>query len=330
MGLDSAAGVSYITPHESVMPISRFCYFPESWNRYINRNSKISVYFYTLHSDEDIMDINTLIHAGRKPAIYTPGTAFMWTDPHISKQLLDVHLNQDTDLASRKHDTIDTTIRWILGQADTTPLDILDLGCGPGLYTKRLAKQGHGVTGMDISDNSIRYANNNHSGLNITYIHQDYLTLNEKNRWDLIMMIFTDLGVLFPGQREELISRVYRALQPGGVFIFDVMNPRWFRNQVPARSWEASPGGFWKDHPYLALSESFIYEDESVVLNQHMVIDDRGGAEIYRFYAHSFSHDDLNTMMLPYGFKTIRFKEGLLPTSDLYESDHVTFCTAVK
>ncbi len=37
-----------------------------------------------------------------KPELYTQGTSFMWTDEHISKQLLDVHLNVDTDLASRK------------------------------------------------------------------------------------------------------------------------------------------------------------------------------------------------------------------------------------
>ncbi|HOJ15222.1 MAG TPA: class I SAM-dependent methyltransferase, partial [Deltaproteobacteria bacterium] len=35
---------------------------------------------------------------------------------------------------------------------------ILDLGCGPGLYTKRLSDAGYDVTGMDYSRRSIAYA----------------------------------------------------------------------------------------------------------------------------------------------------------------------------
>ncbi|MBK8417538.1 MAG: class I SAM-dependent methyltransferase [Anaerolineales bacterium] len=35
---------------------------------------------------------------------------------------------------------------------------ILDLGCGPGLYTSRLARAGFQITGMDYSYSSIEYA----------------------------------------------------------------------------------------------------------------------------------------------------------------------------
>ena len=35
---------------------------------------------------------------------------------------------------------------------------VLDLGCGPGLYTTRLAKLGHTCVGIDFSPASIAYA----------------------------------------------------------------------------------------------------------------------------------------------------------------------------
>jgi predicted TPR repeat methyltransferase len=38
------------------------------------------------------------------------------------------------------------------------PQRILDLGCGPGLYTQRLASLGHTCVGIDISPASIAYA----------------------------------------------------------------------------------------------------------------------------------------------------------------------------
>ncbi len=82
----------------------------------------------------------------------------MWTDEYISTQLLETHLNQATDLASRKESTISSTMEWILQKVPGNRMSILDLGCGPGLYTERLAQKGHIVTGIDFSENSISHA----------------------------------------------------------------------------------------------------------------------------------------------------------------------------
>jgi 2-polyprenyl-3-methyl-5-hydroxy-6-metoxy-1,4-benzoquinol methylase len=91
-----------------------------------------------------------------KPAIYKKGTAFMWTDKYIAQQLLNIHLNPDIDLASRRYTTIEKTAEWILNtQKDKEKLNILDLGCGPGLYAEIFASKGHAVKGIDNSSNSI-------------------------------------------------------------------------------------------------------------------------------------------------------------------------------
>ena len=71
-----------------------------------------------------------------KPKLYEKGNAVMWTDKHISQQLLSVHLNSEIDLASRKMGTIDRTIEWILNHTEKKQLNILDLGCGTGVLTK--------------------------------------------------------------------------------------------------------------------------------------------------------------------------------------------------
>ena len=91
------------------------------------------------------MKIGQLLRYTQKPDLYEPGTAVMWTDPYISKQLLDVHLNKNIDLGSRKPGTIRNTIEWILSQTKKENLNILDLGCGPGLYSEIFAEKGHHV-----------------------------------------------------------------------------------------------------------------------------------------------------------------------------------------
>ena len=37
----------------------------------------------------------------------------MRTDPYISKQLLEIHLNPELDLTSRKINSIEATVEWI-------------------------------------------------------------------------------------------------------------------------------------------------------------------------------------------------------------------------
>ena len=198
-----------------------------------------------------------------KPPLYEKGTAAMWTDQHISKQLLNIHLDPEIDLASRKMSSITSTIHWILSYTDKKPLSILDLGCGPGLYTQLYARQGHIVTGVDFSGVSVQYAREQakKNDLQINYSCQNYLDLETKdNQFDLITLIYADFGVLTPGERDRLLSIVYKALKPGGIFVFDVLNDRDLENKVEPKSWEAAEHGFWKDQHYLALSESFLYE----------------------------------------------------------------------
>ncbi len=278
------------------------------------------------------MNITQLIKTAQKPEIYSPGTALMWVDEYISTQLLETHLNQDIDLASRKETTISSTVEWILNKVPGNRLTILDLGCGPGLYTEKLAESGHLVTGIDFSPNSIAYARESASKkrLDISYRKQNYLELEEENKYDLIVMIFTDFGVLAPDQREILLTNIYRALKPGGTFLFDVLNENYSGKEPDSKEWELSEKGFWRNRPYLAITESFFYEKQNVILNQHIIIDDTGRMETYRFWMHTFSHTDLSQIITSEGFSNIECYDSVIPDSAMYSSESVTFCIATK
>lgn len=278
------------------------------------------------------MNIKKVLNTVQKPEIYTPGTALMWVDEYISTQLLEVHLSQDVELASRKKTTICSTVDWILNKVPGDEMDILDLGCGPGLYTEKLSEYGHLVTGMDFSYNSINYAKEsaNRKKLDINYVQQDYFEFEEENRYDLILLIFTDFGVLTPVQRDILLRNIYCALKPGGTFVFDVLNENSGVMTSASKDWELVEKGFWRNHPYLALTESFYYEKQNVTLNQHIIIDQDGGAEVYRFWVHTFSHIDLSAIISSAGFSTVECFDSVLPDSDMCRSKSVTFCLATK
>ncbi|PLX12718.1 MAG: hypothetical protein C0598_05545 [Marinilabiliales bacterium] len=62
------------------------------------------------------MKIKEIIKHTQRPKLYEKGSAVMWTDPYISKQVLQIHLHPDIDLGSRKHSTIKSTVDWLLAQ----------------------------------------------------------------------------------------------------------------------------------------------------------------------------------------------------------------------
>ena len=277
------------------------------------------------------MNIKKLLKYTEKPALYEPGNALMWTDPYISEQLLDIHLNEHIDLGSRKPETIQKTVDWIISLTNKKKLNILDLGCGPGLYAENFAGKGHEVTGVDFSKNSIEYAvkEAKRKNLAINYINKNYLELElGTNQYDLVTLIFTDFGPLLPTEREHLLTIIKKILKPGGLFVFDVLNDKDIQGKVSPKSWEASEKGFWSDNPYLCLSESFLYEKEKVVLYQNSVLIDENDFKIYRFWNHFFSNSDLSAILKKYNFYDIVFHENIIPSGDGYQSNDVTFCMA--
>jgi len=280
------------------------------------------------------MNIENIIAITEKPNLYEKGSSVMWADPHISKQLLQAHLDPNIDVASRKKQTIERTANWILENcAKNEQLRILDLGCGPGLYTEIFAKAGHKVTGIDISRNSIDYAvkSAKKKGLNIDYQNSSYLDadLGQEN-YDVIVLIYTDLGVLLPIERQQLLVNIFRALKHDGVFIFDVLKDDGFETKLSPKTWETSKGGFWKATPYLALSESFLYEKEKVLLFQHTIIDAINTIDVYRFWTHFFSEDDIVKMLKHQHFKNIVLQNNLLPDSDMWNGKNVIFAKCEK
>lgn len=279
------------------------------------------------------MKIPNILSKIEKPELYEKGTSFMWTDEHISRQLLNIHINSDVDLGSRKMTTIKKTADWILEMKRNRKLEILDLGCGPGLYAEIFAQKGHNVTGVDISQTSIDFAKKEakQKNLNISYIIANYLELElSEEKYDLVTLIYTDLGALLPSERDKLISFVYRILKKGGMLIFDVLNDKNIENKATPKSWEVSNAGFWKETPYIALTESFLYENEKVILFQNIILDEHGNFEIYRFWTHFFSQLDLEKILTIHKFDEVSFHEDILPQGDLWNGDNVTFCKAIK
>ena len=268
------------------------------------------------------MDFEKLKPYLEKPAPFTPGEPLFWDDPHISAQMLNAHLNPTNDAASRRPGTITATVDWLIGEIDLKPGDsVIDLGCGPGLYASRFAQRGLKVTGVDYSKRSIAYAEGfaKENGLEIEYRYQNYLELTDENRFYVALLIYGDFCPLSPEQRSELLTNIHRALKPGGYFVLDVTTRHHRRKYGNQNNWYAVKSGFWKPGPHLVLEDGFDYPEESIYLDQAIVIEDGGNITVYRNWFQDYSLEMITKELNAGGFAVIAAGNDLAGT--LYTED---------
>ena len=272
------------------------------------------------------LDIIRLKEFQQKPAPFTPGEPLFWDDPHISGQMLATHLDPDTDLASRKPETIDKSVGWLMGALGLEQGDkLLDLGCGPGLYANRFAQLGIEVTGVDYSKRSIEYARSyaEMMGLEITYRYENYLDLEDQGLYDAAVLIFGDYCVLDPAGRRKLLHNIYRALRPRGRFAMDVSSLNLSGHQTEKDSWYAADAGFWRPTPHLVLENGFKYPDKMIYLDQYIVIDENGRMTVYRNWFQDFDQAMIVDELEAAGFDVLSVWSDLTGTPYQEESEWI-------
>lgn len=276
------------------------------------------------------MKLNELTKLIENVKPYDKGTDMMWTDSYISEQLLAFHLNPDHDIASRKNKSIDLICHWISEQSKSRGT-ILDLGCGPGLYTTKLANLGHEVSGIDFSESSIAYAKNNahEKRLRINYKCASYLETDFEGLYDTIIMIYCDFGALSKDERSLLIQKIYDALEDGGSFIIDAYNENHIKEKDFSRQWDISQGGFWRPNAHISLSESKHYPEQKLFLDQHIVMDD-DNISIYRFWNHCFGKENIEKLFMPYGFKRVEVYDQLETEKGTHYQSDTNFFKIIK
>lgn len=248
--------------------------------------------------------ISQLIELQKRTEPFTPGEPLFWDDPHISKQMLKVHLNPNVEAASRQPETIDRSVNWLI---ETLGLklgaSLLDLGCGPGLYTSRFARAGFNVTGVDYSRRSIEYATNyaDQNDLNITYRYQNYLELNDENQYDAAFLIYGDFCPLNPEQRATLLVNIHHALKSEGRFVLDVTTREHRMKHGNKNNWYVAESGFWKPGPHLVLEEGFDYPD-SIWLDHFTVIEADGKVSVYRNWFQDYTPETITAELEQGGF----------------------------
>ena len=255
----------------------------------------------------------------------------LWTDAHTSKQMLLFHLNEKIDVASRNKAFINESVKWIISYFNVgNKTKIIDFGCGPGLYTTELAKKKADVTGIDFSKRSIRYARkvSRQKKLLIKYISKNYLRYNTNSRFNLILMIMCDFCALSPSQRNLILTKFYKFLEPGGHVLLDVYSLNAFEEREEQSTYEANLlNGFWSKNKYYGFLNTFKYMKEKVVLDKYTIIEKNSTRKFYNWLQY-YSTNSLKKEFGKHGFVTENIYSDVAGAS--FKSKGLEFAVVAK
>jgi SAM-dependent methyltransferase len=275
------------------------------------------------------MHLTDIIHRVHPPVPWAEGEKIPWHDAEFSQRMLQEHLSQAHDAASRRFAIIDQQIEWIQRRLlHNQNVKILDLGCGPGLYTSRFARLGHECVGIDFSPASIAHARAHAETNRCTYIEQDIRTADYGAGFGLVMLIFGEFNVFKPTDAETLLRKSAAALNDGAVLLLEPHTVAAVRKigTQPA-TWYSAHSGLFSAHPHLCLSESFWDEERAVATERYFILEASGAVQRYAASTQAYTHEEYQALLEKCGFRDVHFYPSL-GESDI-ESDFFAL-TAVK
>lgn len=120
----------------------------------------------------------------------------------------------------------------ILRSSGKQPETVLDLACGTGSMSLLLAERGYRVIASDISEEMLTVAAQKAGELEQPpfFICQPMQRLRLPEQVDAVFCLLDSLNYLDkPQDCKKTIERVFHALRPGGVFLFDINTPEKLR-----------------------------------------------------------------------------------------------------
>ena len=242
--------------------------------------------------------------SGKAPDPWDGQYKIPWHDPDFSGRMLAEHLTQDHDLASRKEEVIAAQVQWLHEHACALrPCRVLDIACGPGLYSVRLAELGHGCRGIDFGPASIAYAQE-HATPRCEFVLGDIRSTDFGEGYDVAMLIYGEFNVFPPTEIRRILEKARAALIPGGRLLVETQTAAAVRESGlgPAIAYEASDGLF-SASPHRVSVENTWYEEQAIAQQRFEITDLASGAiTTYRNTSKAWTEEEIVELLCRAGF----------------------------
>ncbi|MGB1254135.1 MAG: SAM-dependent methyltransferase, partial [Candidatus Promineifilaceae bacterium] len=212
-----------------------------------------------------------------RPVPFSYGGNLPWDDIEFGKRMLAYHLSESDNAASRVSEQRLLQIDWMWEKLGLEAgQHLLDITCGPGLYSAEFAQRGLKVTGIDFSPVALDYARQYAEQQNVSekchFLKQDVRDMQvSENAFDAAFLIYGQLAVMTREEAQLVLTRSCAALKQGGRMCIELLNPKNV-DKKNSTWWFTDDGRLWGDTPYLHLGERIWYEDEGLSLERFQIV----------------------------------------------------------
>ncbi|HWW42844.1 MAG TPA: class I SAM-dependent methyltransferase, partial [Pedobacter sp.] len=187
---------------------------------------------------------------------------------------------------------IDNLSAYLKPSADSR---ILDIACGRGRHAIYLNKKGYDVTGIDLSEQSIRYAQQ-FEQKNLHFFVHDMRRLSFINYFDIALNLFTSFGY-FETEKDHVnaLKSFRKGLKADGTLVIDYFNTIKIVKNLTRQETKTLEGIEFHLH-------KFVSEGKII---KHINFEHRGKAFAFEERVQAFTLEDFERMFLKSGLQII-------------------------
>lgn len=125
------------------------------------------------------------------------------------------------------------------------PAQVLDLACGQGRHSVRLAQRGYEVVGVDTSTTFLQAARiaATERAIEAAFEAVDMRDLDFDDEFDSVLSLFTAWGYFDDADNQDVLERIARSLRPGGRLIIDLIHRDWLMSVYEPEAWSELSDG---------------------------------------------------------------------------------------
>lgn len=250
--------------------------------------------------------MNNIFKFLKNPEPFESSNNNIWIEGMLEDYTLNSYLDNNIPGGSPNDNFIKETVEFInLNNKFSKGKKVLDLGCGPGLYAKKLAKKNYQVTGVDISQKAINYAKKENNDSSIDYYCEDILNFNITKKYDICLLIYQTFSTFSQKNREIILQKIYDSLENDGFLLLDVPSEFSFNNTMNFKYWDSKDENneFMKPS-FFMFGELKKYEKNLLLHKSIYILKDNQTLEFYDWYQH-FNIDALKCELMNHGFTQI-------------------------
>ncbi|MDQ6767687.1 MAG: class I SAM-dependent methyltransferase [Candidatus Eremiobacteraeota bacterium] len=261
--------------------------------------------------------LEELVHAatGRKerPKPWSDVTSYPWSEEDFSSRFVRRANYQELYGMKETGEEVDELIGLLNIRPKTRVLDICS---GNGRHAIALALRGCKMTGIDVGPGPVNLARetSRNLGLAVDYRQVDALSISFEDAYDAAYLTCAGLSDFSPSAAKDLLTRVGRALVPGGMLTAEFLDEASVKPS-DVRTWRfvTNDSSLFIDGSHLQLDERLYDAEAKAEVVRSYIVPPEGKMRQFARCRQYYKEDEVKGLLSAASLQTVSFSPGSAP-----------------